>query len=159
MLNMNNTIKTVGDYTDNIVSFVTYIINRNNDIDTNNLSDFDIEMLDNEFYRQVNGKYEIFINNHKYCLNSFMTVEDAKYVLNNINNISYVFSEFDDMDTLVGCIDVFIKTKFGNNMQITDYFSAIIMYENYVQNAKEPFTENDIYRFIERKIGYDTTNK
>ena len=66
-----------------------------------------------------------------------------------------MFSEFEDEDTLVGDISIFVKTKLGNDLQTTDYFYAIIMYENYVKNAKNTFTEKDVYDFIERKVCHD----
>lgn len=152
---MQNNIKSVEYYREKIMSFVTYILKRNNDIDINNSADFDIEMMENEFYKHTCGKYEILIGNKRYSLNMFMKIKDAQYVMKNINRIDYVFSEFEDEDTLVGDISIFVKTKLGNDLQTTDYFYAIIMYENYVKNAKNTFTEKDVYDFIERKVCHD----
>lgn len=145
-------VKGAEKYRENIIYCLEYIIERNCDHNTTILNDCEIEQIDNEYSIKAGGKFTLFIGTNKYYIGAFTDKETALYILNNIDSISYVYSEFDDEDTVVGNIDYFIKNAFNNVYDKIYRYKAHVLYENYVEICEKPFTNEDISSFIRERI-------
>lgn len=100
---------SIGEFTSNIKKSLYYIIQRNSDIiiDTSNKDTNYIDFLENEdmkYHRSGLYCYIIFINNILYEISPFTLISDAKYILDNIENIRYAYNYDTGMDTIIGNI-------------------------------------------------------
>lgn len=139
MLNLRN------DYKKNLIRSLEYIVDRNEDItvymNNNNRDYLDfIELIDFKFHRNRAYFHVVFLCGKYYKVDAFMKVEDAKFILNNIDKIEYVCNIDKMYDTLFGdLLDLFIRhnTNGGRYMKFMMQFNDL-------------FTEDDAIKFFDK---------
>lgn len=134
-------LNAVKEYFGNIVKSLNYIINRNNDIDLIEENDKYLESLDFKYLRSGCERYVIFIGEDKFDIDFMLTIEDAKYILNHIEDITYLYFERDMIDSIIGNI----KEYFNNDFCKYDF------YEDFILDCEKPFTKNEIIEFVNRR--------
>lgn len=143
------------DYRKNLIKSLEYIIDRNDDIivDMDN-SDKDyldfIEVIDFKFHQHGGYCHIVFLCEKYYKVDAFMKVEDAKFILDNIDKIKYVYNIDKMYDTIFGdLIDLFIK-----------YNTNGYRYMKFMTKLNYLFTEDDATMFFKRgKIHNEVINK
>ena len=133
------------DYKKNLVRSLEYIIDRNEDIvidmDNNDRDYLDfIEVIDFKFHRNRAYCHVVFLCGKYYKVDAFMKVEDAKFILNNIDKIEYVYNTDKMYDTLLGdLLDLFIR----HNTNGCRYMKFMMQF-NYL------LTKDDAVKFFEK---------
>lgn len=103
---------------------LNYIIDRNMNFDPNEENDY----LTGEYLGNENHSYYITINNTLYDIDAFTTVENAKTILDYINNgykIEYIYDTTDGFDTVVGDIDEFVNNIRDDIVAEYEYDKAV----------------------------------
>jgi hypothetical protein len=119
-----------------LVKALNYIINRNKDIDLDcyeRYQDGDTEddLIDRqcylnkqeELYQNVCDYFSIRICGNYMVVNPFITISEAKFILDNIDKIEYIRDSDINFDSVVGSISSFIDE---HTMQGSDYAKFII---------------------------------
>ena len=131
----------VKEYMNNITKSLNYIIDRNMDIDLVETDDKYLETFDFRYLRSGCERYVIFIGTTKFDIDFLLTVEDAKYILEHLEDITYLYFERDMVDSIVGNIQEY----FNNDFCKYDF------YEDFILDCKTPFTKNEILEFVNRR--------
>ena len=119
------------DCKQNLIETLKKLIDRNNDIDKSKYSGIELELADVRF----GSGCIAFVNNERFNINFFTTIQTAKYVYDNIENVTYIQIEGYHTDTLVGYIPEFITEEFGFEDGSNNYFIAIQVYNQFIRNT------------------------
>lgn len=134
------------DYKKNLVRSLEYIIDRNEDIEVdmnnNNIDYLDsIEIIDFKFHRHRAYCHVVFLCEKYYKVDAFMKVEDAKFILNNIDKIEYVYNIDKMYDTLLGdLLDLYIR-----------YNTNGYRYMEFMMQFNDLFTKDEAIKFFEKR--------
>ena len=139
-------INNISNYKEDITTMCNYIIKRNYDIDFTNMSAVEIDRIGLE----PNDNYIIFIGDRKINLTAFTSISDCKYILENIDNITYLHSMMDSFDTIVGDVSSFITTTFKCGKFDTRYRNVLRQYNKFIKAVETSFTKNDIINYIDK---------
>ena len=121
---------------------LNYIIDRNTDYEPIEENDY----ITGEYLGSENHSYYITINNTLYDIDAFTTVENAKTILDYINNgykIEYIYDTTGGFDTVVGDIDEFVNNIRDDVVaeyeydKAVNYFSGVFTYEMITKYVKE----------------------
>lgn len=121
---------------------LNYIIDRNTDFEPVEENDY----ITGEYLGNENHSYYVTINNTLYDIDAFTTVENAKTILDYINNgceIEYIYDTTDGLDTVVGDIDEFVNNIRDDVVaeyeydKAVNYFSGVFTYEMITDYIKE----------------------
>ena len=85
--------------------------------------------------------FSVIVNNKYFEVCCNIKLDDAKYILENLDKVNYILNESDDIDSVIGDICPILK-----KYRITD-----ARYVNYVIDNGYEFTEKDIYEFMEKE--------
>lgn len=125
-----------------IKNALNYIINRNTDFEPVEENDY----ITGEYLGNENHSYYVTVNNTLYDIDAFTTVENAKTILDYINNgykIEYIYDTTDGLDTVVGDIDEFVNNIRDDVVaeyeydKAVNYFSGVFTYEMITDYIKE----------------------
>lgn len=131
-------------YLNNITKSLNYIIEKNLNIDvekedTDEYSYY-LESLDFEYLKSGCERYIIFIGDRKFYIDFALPIGDAKYITEHIDDISYLYSELDQTDSICGSV----------NELFNGDFVKCRLYERFVENCDKVFSKKEILEFIER---------
>ena len=121
---------------------LNYIIDRNTDFEPVEENDY----ITGEYLGNENHSYYVTVNNTLYDIDAFTTVENAKTILDYINNgykIEYIYDTTDGLDTVVGDIDEFVNNIRDDVVaeyeydKAVNYFSGVFTYEMITDYIKE----------------------
>lgn len=104
---------------------------------TDDMKPEDIEERCFQYGRNDCSDFYIIINDLLFRVNGQMVAEDAKYVLNNLDSIQYVYDTMLSHDTVVG--DVYEFLKYIGRDDLIDYH-----YMKAVRETGKPFEKKDI---------------
>lgn len=119
-----------------------FIIERN--ADTLDISKCDrdfLENLDCNFHHSKRYAFIVGLENTFYNVDAFLAVSDAKYILENIENVKYVYNYDCGIDSVIGNVREFVK-KYKSN----EYW-----YIDFVLNQHSMFSEHDITEYFENR--------
>ena len=83
----------------------------------------------------------IFICDKKFEIDFSLTIDDAKYILDHVNDISYLYFERDMVDSIIGDI----KEFFNND------FVRYDIYDDFVHESQKQFDKETIISYIKEK--------
>lgn len=146
--------KEIEPYIDDLKYSLDYIIKRNCDIDPKTLGAFDAEKVELD----TTNNFIVFVNNVQFTVCGTMTVSDAKYISDNIDNISYVYSKQDSKDSIVGDIASFILSNISCKKYDSYYIKAKYLYIKYIRNSFCPFSKSDVLCYIEGEMCNEAEN-
>ena len=75
-------------------------------------------------------------------------MEDAKFVLDNINNIDYFYVINEEFDNVVGDIEIYF-----NKFDFSDDIVQSYEYENALVSMNGKFTVDDVDKYFTQKFG------
>lgn len=145
----------VSNYLPGIKKSLSYLIKRNCDINIASLSDEVLEQLDENYCSEGLFRYILFVNNDKYEIDFATTISDANYIINHIDHITYVFSEFENSDSYHGRIRDFVKSKFIYPENGFCFNKACFLYEKYVNEIQDYRDIKNVLNYIRENIDND----
>lgn len=116
-----------------------YLIDRNSDLDKSKLDRDLLENMDSQFHRYNRYAFIVGIGGIFYNIDAFLSVSDAKYILENIENINYVYNYDRGVDNIIGDVRAFVREHKTN-----DYY-----YIKFVLNQRCMFTEEHVREYFE----------
>lgn len=136
-----------------ITKSLIFIIDRNKDILDISGCDRDfLENVDCEFHNHKRYAFIVGIHGNFYNVDAFLTVADAKHILENLENVTYVYNYDRGVDSITGNVREFVK-KYKSN----EYW-----YIKFVLNQNCMFCVEDVKLYFESRNGDDLdeiTNK
>ena len=117
-----------------------YLIDRNSDLDKSKLDRDLLESVDSQFHRYNRYAFIVGIGGIFYNIDAFLSVSDAKYILENINSINYVYNYDRGVDNVIGDVREFVREHKTN-----DYH-----YIKFVLNQRCMFTEAHVREHFEK---------
>lgn len=89
------------DYKRNLLKSLEYIINRNHDIVQDNIdSEYLSEIEDTKFHRFGGFSHIVIVCSKAYTVSFNMTISDAKFILENIEHVEYLYNYDKGYDTV-----------------------------------------------------------
>lgn len=132
-----------------VTKSLRYIIERNKDIinNTNNKTKEYFNLIETEefkFFKSRRYCYLIYLFGKFYNIDTFIRLDDAKLILNNIDKIEYAYN-----------IDKMCDTIFGDlSDSFQQYHSSGSKYMKYIISCVELPTRDDIVKFLENGGDY-----
>lgn len=117
---------TFDEYKKQLIHDCGYIINRNLDIDLDSYNDdneIELERFEYDYVKNTFDDYVVSIDGKFIELDFSTSVESAKFILDNVNNIKYLLVHGGRFDTIVGDIELFSKSISVSN---EDYFNTVV---------------------------------
>ena len=141
-------MKNVKDYINRLIKSLNYIIsqdhsNSDDPSDLFNECENIKEKLDEQFHRCGRRSYIVFTKGKFYTICPYTTINDAKFVMENIEEIEYVYDYDYGTDTLIGN-----TREFFTQNKIPEY-----KYIQFVSIQNELFTIEDVYSYFNLKKG------
>ena len=136
-------MKQIKDYRNKILKSLNYIIHNNSNITSINLDKEYMESLDIHFHENGRRSYIVYVNKKFYSICPYTSIEDAEIILENIDNIKYVYDYDYGTDTLIGNVrEFFIEHR------ISEY-----KYIQFVLEQVNLFSIEDVITYFKIKKG------
>lgn len=127
-----------------------YLIDRNSDLDKSKLDRDLLESMDSQFHRYNRYAFIVGIDGIFYNVDAFLSVSDAKYILENIENINYVYNYDRGVDNIIGDVRAFVREHKTNDYR----------YIKFVLNQRCMFTAEHVREYFEKGLfNYEVANK
>lgn len=139
---------TIKECKQELVETLEKIMSRDKDIDKNEYTEIDLELVEVKFGRS----FIVYVDNNKFNINFFTSSKTAKYVYNNIDSVTYIHWGNMFFDTLVGNISDFVVNELGFDSRSDNYFTAMQLYEQFIRKSDTIPTLETIISYIEERI-------
>lgn len=135
------------EYTDNLTNSLFNIISRKSNVDTSTMNELELELFGVRF----GLTFIVFIKGRKYHIYAFTSVEEAKYVYDNIDKIEYLYCSEYNWDSIVGNIYDFVLTRYKFVCYSFEHLCAVHEYKTFIGRTEVLPTLDMITKQIERK--------
>lgn len=141
------------NWKNDITKSLTFIVDRNLDVLDISVCDRDfVESLDCQFHNHKRCAFIVGIDGSFYNVDAFLTVSDAKNIIENLENVNYVYNYDRGVDSIIGNVRNFVK-KYKSN----EYW-----YIKFVLSQNSMFSTEDLVVYFEnmnRGDLHEITNK
>ena len=131
-----------------LIKCLEKILSRDEDIDKSKYDDLELELMEVRF----GCSFIIYVNQKKFNVNFFTPIETAKYIYDNVNDVTYIKCNSQFFDTLVGDIHDFIVNNFDFEEYNPEYFKAMQLYEHFIKESEITLTLENIVSYIKERL-------